>query len=164
MQPPPIAAAAVSVETARWAGAWADGLITVNQPPARLREVIEAFRDGGGEGRVVRVQAHLSYDPNTERALAIAHDQWREPAIGGRVRLGPRDPEAFEQAARFVRPEDVRESVLVSADLAQHAEWLHELAATGADELHLDLHHVGKSRTPSSRPSAPGCSPVSGGG
>lgn len=141
-EPPPIVAAAVSARTARWAGAWADGLITTNQPPARLREVIEAFRDGGGGGRPVRVQVHLSYDPDPGRALAIAHDQWREPAIGGGLAWDLETPEAFEQAARFVRPEDVREHVLVSADLARHAEWLNEIAATGADELHL--HHVGK--------------------
>jgi hypothetical protein len=35
--------------------------------------------------------------------------------------------------------------VLVSSDLARHAEWLRELAALGFDELYL--HHVGQEQS-----------------
>ena len=37
---PPIIAPAVSVETARRAAAWADGLVTVNQPHAKLKDML----------------------------------------------------------------------------------------------------------------------------
>jgi hypothetical protein len=40
----------------------------------------------------------------------------------------------------------VREKVLVSDDLAQHAEWLRELADLGFDDL--ALHHVGQDLDP----------------
>src|SRR4029453_1655545 len=59
--PPPIVGAALSVETARWCGRWADGLITVNQQEDRLRAVVEAFRDGGGDGKPVRVQVKVAW-------------------------------------------------------------------------------------------------------
>ena len=49
--PPALFGAALSVETARWCGGWADGLITVHQAPDKLRAVIEAFREGGGAGK-----------------------------------------------------------------------------------------------------------------
>jgi hypothetical protein len=45
-----------------------------------------------------------------------------------------------------VRPDDVRETVLVSSDLARHAEWLHELARLGFDDI--ALHHVGQDLDP----------------
>ena len=54
--------------------------------------------------------------------------------------------EAFDEAARFVRPEDVRSGVLVSADLGQHVAWLQELAALGFDAIYL--HHVGQELEP----------------
>src|ERR671914_1411867 len=40
---PKLIGAAVSVETARWVGGWADGLITIDQDPATLREAIAAY-------------------------------------------------------------------------------------------------------------------------
>ena len=51
-------------------------------------------------------------------------------------------PAQFDAAARHVRPEDVPEAVLVSADPAQHVKWLRELADLGVDAIYL--HHVGK--------------------
>jgi len=54
--------------------------------------------------------------------------------------------EAFDEAARFVRPEDVRDGVLVSADLEQHAAWLQDLASLGFERIYL--HHVGQELEP----------------
>jgi alkanesulfonate monooxygenase SsuD/methylene tetrahydromethanopterin reductase-like flavin-dependent oxidoreductase (luciferase family) len=75
--PPPIVGAAVSAQTARWVGGWADGLITINQPREKLEEMISAFREGGGEGKKLVLQVHLSYAETDEEALEIAYDQWR---------------------------------------------------------------------------------------
>src|SRR5918997_3715854 len=47
---PKLIGPAVSVATARWAGSWADGLITINAEPATLREMIDAYRSAGGSG------------------------------------------------------------------------------------------------------------------
>jgi coenzyme F420-dependent glucose-6-phosphate dehydrogenase len=47
-EPPPIVGAAVTPETARWVGSWADALITIAGPRGEMREV-DAFREGGGE-------------------------------------------------------------------------------------------------------------------
>ena len=73
--------AAVSAETARVVGGWADGLITVNQQPEVLRRVIDAFREAGGERKPVAVQVHVSWAEDEDTALAIAHEQWRTNAI-----------------------------------------------------------------------------------
>ena len=75
-KPPELLGAAVSVATARWAGSWADGLATVNAPHDHLRAMLDAYRAGGGSGRLV-LQVHLSWAPTEEEAMRIAHDQWR---------------------------------------------------------------------------------------
>jgi alkanesulfonate monooxygenase SsuD/methylene tetrahydromethanopterin reductase-like flavin-dependent oxidoreductase (luciferase family) len=139
--PPPLMGAAVSEATARWAGTWADGLATVNAPVEQLRRMIDAFRSGGGEGPLV-LQVHLSWAPTEEEALRIAHDQWRTNVFDPPLCWDLDSVEAFDRAAAYVRPEDMRAKVLVSSELEQHVEWLAELTALGFDEI--ALHHVGQ--------------------
>src|SRR4029453_15819097 len=49
-EPPSLIGAAVSADTARWCGGWADGLVTVNQPREALERGGAPFRGGGGGG------------------------------------------------------------------------------------------------------------------
>jgi probable non-F420 flavinoid oxidoreductase len=145
-EPPSLIGAAVSPETARWCGDWADGLVTINQPRAKLEQVIEAFREGGGGGRPIHLQVHLSWAADEDTALRIAHDQWRTNVFPPPLCWDLATVEQFDVAAQHVRPEDMRKAVLVSADLAQHAAWLAELAELGFEEIHL--HHVGQDLGP----------------
>ena len=145
-EPPPLIGPAVSVETARWAGEWADGLATVNQPRDKLEEMIDAFRSNGGEGKRLVLQVHLSWAPSEEEALRVAHDQWRSNVFPPPTCWDLELPEDFDRLARDVTPEQMRDTVLVSADLARHAAWLEELAALGFDEI--NLHHVGQDLGP----------------
>jgi alkanesulfonate monooxygenase SsuD/methylene tetrahydromethanopterin reductase-like flavin-dependent oxidoreductase (luciferase family) len=145
-EPPALVGPAVSEETARRCGSWADGLVTINQPRETLERIIAAFRDGGGEGKPVYLQVHLSWAPGEEEALAIAHDQWRTNLFKPPLCWDLHTVEEFDEAARHVRPEDVRAGVLVSADTGQHAEWLAELAELGFAQI--QLHHVGRDLSP----------------
>jgi probable non-F420 flavinoid oxidoreductase len=144
--PPPLLAAAVSPETAAWAAGWADGLITVAQDPIKLRRVVDAFRDNGGGARPVYVQVHLSWAPTEQEALDIAFDQWRtnifDPPLCWDLEL----VEHFDEAARYVRPEDVAAHVIVSSEPARHLERLVELVEIGFDGIWL--HHVGSDQLP----------------
>ena len=122
-QPPPLIGPAVSVETAGWAGEWADGLATVNQPRAKLEEMIAAFRSNGGEGKRLVLQVHLSWAPSEEEALRVAHEQWRTNvfppptcwdvemaeefdrlARGRHSRAGPRDGPRRPRTSPATRP------------------------------------------------------------
>jgi alkanesulfonate monooxygenase SsuD/methylene tetrahydromethanopterin reductase-like flavin-dependent oxidoreductase (luciferase family) len=145
-EPPALVGAAVTPETARWCGEWADGLVTINQPRDALERVIAAFREGGGDGKPIHLQVHLSWAPTEEEALAIAHDQWRTNVFSPPLCWDLHTVEQFDEAARHVRPEDLRESVLISADLARHAAWLQELTALGFASV--QLHHVGQDLAP----------------
>jgi probable non-F420 flavinoid oxidoreductase len=141
-EPPSLVGAAVSEETARWCGEWADGLVTVNQPRERLERLLGAFREGGGEGKPVHLQVHLSWAESEEEALRVAHDQWRTNVFGPPLAWDLETVEQFDEAAAYVRPEDMHAGVLVSAELSRHAAWLHELAELGFEQIHL--HHVGQ--------------------
>ncbi|AWB87507.1 TIGR03885 family FMN-dependent LLM class oxidoreductase [Mycetocola zhujimingii] len=138
--PPPLLGAATSPETAAFVAPWSDGLATVLQEPDALRRIIDAYRGAGGRGPVV-LQVHLSYADTDDEALAIAHEQWKTNVFSAPVSWDLDTPEAFDEAARHVRPEDVRGSVLVSSDAAWHAARIAEFVDLGFDEIYL--HHVG---------------------
>jgi hypothetical protein len=119
-------------------------LITVNQPKETLEKVLRAYRDAGGKGPA-RLQIHLSWAPDAEVALAIAHDQWRSNIFGPPVAWDLETVEAFDIISKDVSPEQVAQSVRVSSDLGQHAQWLHEYIEQGWDELYL--HFVGQEQS-----------------
>ena len=106
-----------------------------------LRDVLAAYRDAGGRGRTA-LQVHLSWAPTEEEALSVAHDQWAGNVYGPPISWDLETAEAFDVLWGQVEPESVRDSVRVSADLAQHRDWLAEYAALGFDDLYL--HHVGQ--------------------
>ncbi|MDD9369312.1 MAG: TIGR03885 family FMN-dependent LLM class oxidoreductase [Acidimicrobiales bacterium] len=135
--PPALIGAALSEETARWCGGWADGMITVHVPPEQLRKLIDAFREGGGEGKPVYVQVKVAWAPTEDEALAGAHEQWRTNVFPSALMADIETVEQFEAAASHVRPDDVRSSVLVSSDPKQHAAWLHETLELGVDGLYV---------------------------
>jgi probable non-F420 flavinoid oxidoreductase len=141
-EPPAIIGAAVTAETAEWVAGWADGLITVNRPRGQLQEVMDRFRRGGGEGKPMYLQVHLSYAATEERARQGAYEQWRTNVFQSSVLEDLRTPEQFDAAAAFVRPEDLDGPVRISADLRRHVAWLQEDLAMGFD--HLYLHNVNR--------------------
>ncbi len=81
--PVPLYAACISPESARRAAAWADGMITVNQPEAAHRETLSAYREAGGAGPVM-LQVHLSWAETRQQAEEIADHQWRTHTFGPR--------------------------------------------------------------------------------
>ncbi|CTQ31407.1 TIGR03885 family FMN-dependent LLM class oxidoreductase [Jannaschia rubra] len=139
---PPLAiGAAVSEATARWCGTWADGLITVGAADrSRTRAVIDAFREGGGEGKPVCVQAKIGWDETRDAALEGAWREWRTNILPGDVPWEIRTPRQFQEATCHVTPEDVASAVFVSEDLDAQADHIRDFAEMGADEVMI--HNV----------------------
>ena len=115
-------------------------MITTHAEPDALRRKLDAFREGGGEGKPVFLQVALAWAPTREEAEAL--DQWGPNAIGGQVNWDLRRPSDFELATRFVRAEDMGQSVRISEDLGQHAAWIQAFVELGFAEIHL--HDVGR--------------------
>jgi coenzyme F420-dependent glucose-6-phosphate dehydrogenase len=145
-RPPLIVGPATTAETARWCGEWADALITISKPHAEMREIIDAFRDGGGDGRPVWLQAQLSFAATEEEALRAAHEEWGTNVFDSPVLTDLRMPADFEAIARYVRPDDVRNAVRVSSDPARHIEWLRQDFELGFERVYLHCVHRDQQR------------------
>ena len=142
--PPVVIAGALSAQTAEWAGSWADGLITVNQPRDMLAEIISAFRKGGGEGKPLYLQVHVSYAATEKQARWNAFDQWRSNAVTATIAETLRTPEDFDGASACVRPEDMDRHVRISSAAGRHVEWLREDEAMGFEQTYV--HNVGRNQ------------------
>ncbi len=143
-KPPLLLAAALTKETARWAGGWADGLITVAGKPEAMRKMIDAFQSGGGEGKPLFLQAALSYAKTEEEAAAAAHREWRQAGLDTTQLADLRTPEEFATACTGVSQADVCEKLRVSSDLGRHTEWLAGDVALGFSAIYL--HNVGRNQ------------------
>jgi coenzyme F420-dependent glucose-6-phosphate dehydrogenase len=141
LTPPRLVGAAITAETAGWVAGWADALITIARPLEELRPVVEAFREGGGEGKPMALQVQLSYAPDEDEARGAAHEQWRTNILPSSVLADLRLPSDFEDAAEFIEPGDVDGPVCISADTDRHVEWLGEYLELGFDELYLHNVH-----------------------
>jgi coenzyme F420-dependent glucose-6-phosphate dehydrogenase len=113
----------------------------VNRPPEVLRRVVDAFREGGGEGKPVRLQYHLAWAPTDAEAEAHALDQWRHAGVDNKLLWDLDLPEELDAATASVRAEDLRGAVPISADPAWHAERIATCAALGFEAVML--HNVG---------------------
>jgi G6PDH family F420-dependent oxidoreductase len=140
--PPQLIGAAITPKTAEWLGSWADGLITISHPYDKLKQVVEAFRRGGGENKPMYLKVQLSYDRNRETALQGAYDQWRTNIFTSPVLAELRHPHQFDAAAEFVKPEDMYEYVRISADPEQHIDWLQKDIELGFQTI--SLHNVNR--------------------
>ncbi len=139
--PPRLVGPAVSAPSAARVAAWADGLVTINQPVEVLREVVSAYRDAGGRGPLA-LQVHLSWAPTREQAEAVALDQWRTNVFPEPVCWDTETAEAFDVMAEHVDLDGVRRAVEVSEDLSWHRDRIAELAEVGFDDVYL--HFVGQ--------------------
>ena len=139
--PPPLFAAALSPATAREVAAWADGLITVNAPLPDLTAVIEAFREAGGEGRPVHVQAHLSWAPDAGEAEAQALAHWRANALPPILNEELALPAQVDAASVHVPLDRLRSSVWIHTDPRWYVDALAAYADLGVDRVYL--HQVG---------------------
>ncbi|GAB3883016.1 TIGR03885 family FMN-dependent LLM class oxidoreductase [Spirosoma agri] len=139
---PLIVGAAVTSKTAEWVGGWADALITTSRPLDELREVVDAFRRGGGSGKPMFLKVQLSYDPDKEKAKSGAFEQWRGNVYPNSVMTELRMPSQFDDAGEIVDAATVTKLINISSDLNQHADWLSGYLSLGFSQL--SLHNVNR--------------------
>lgn len=138
---PPLFGAAVTPETASFVGGWADGLLTTGGELEDVRQVVDAFRAGGGEGKPVMIQDALSWAPTEDEAFEQAIQQWAGSAAGGEVNWDLRQPADFDTLSRLVGRKEIGETVAVSADLGAHAQRIARYSELAVDSVYL--HNVG---------------------
>jgi len=141
---PPFMCAALSKETAAWAGSWADGLLTTYQPHGVLEEVIAAFRAGGGEGKPIHVKLTFSYARDEQRARMEAHHQWSFDCIEN-IKLAELNSVAdFDNATKDISVEKVTSIIPTSNRIDDVVTLIKRIEAMGVD--HIILHNVGRNQ------------------
>lgn len=143
-RPPLVYAAAISDETAEWAGSWADGLITVRKPMEKMQKTIDAFRRGGGADKPILLQMQVSWANTYEEALHNAWHQWRHVCLDAKELSRHETPEDFDEAAKNITKDQVAEKMLISPSASEHIEWIKNYAGLGFDEIYL--HNAGRNQ------------------
>jgi G6PDH family F420-dependent oxidoreductase len=92
----------------------AEHLVAV-EPDADLVDLWEQEHSGRGSRKIG--QLPICWDPDRDRALARAHDQFRWFAGGWAVNADLPTPAGFAGASQFVRPEDVAQQIPCGPDL-----------------------------------------------
>lgn len=140
---PLLLCAAISSETAAWAGTWADGLLTTaGNKTADIIKKMKAFRDNGGEGKPVYLQYAFSYSRDRAAAESGAFDQWRTNLLPANMMADLPTVKEFDAAGEKASMEEVLEAIPVFTNMKALKEKVHELSATGAERI--ILHNVNR--------------------
>lgn len=137
--PPRLVGAALTPETARRAAGWADGLVTVNDEPEAVRDIVDAYRENGGRGSLA-LQVHVALEPTMQQARDVARDQWQNHALPAPLPYDLATPQDFDALGPAVPDEEIARAVLVTDSVAHLVERLREYESFGFDEVYL--HHV----------------------
>ncbi len=124
-------------------------MITVGAADAKISLLMERFakgaREAGKDPAVMPriIQLHVSWAATREEAMEHAMREW--PNGGMPFPKGDiRNPEDFAEMAKFVRPENFTNRVLISPDPAEHAAQIQHYLDLGFDEVYL--HNVGRNQ------------------
>lgn len=140
MVQPKFMAAAMTEETARWAGSWADGLLTAYQEIEKIKKIIVAFKEGGGEGKPLHVQMAFSYARNRDKVLRETYEQWRSNLVGLYELENFSRPEQFDEITKFIQVEELEKKLLISSDLNLYKDRINECIQFGFENI--ILHNV----------------------
>jgi coenzyme F420-dependent glucose-6-phosphate dehydrogenase len=134
--------AALTEETARWLGSWADGLLMPFGTEDVMQRMMNAFREGGGSNKPIHVQIAFSYARTFNEALEEAHHQWRSNTLPHNELGDLYRPEHFDEKAAHIKPEDMKDKILVTSSLEQCADLLVKAKSLGVQNI--ILHNVSR--------------------
>jgi coenzyme F420-dependent glucose-6-phosphate dehydrogenase len=134
---PPIAVAASTAAAAKLAGRAGDALIST-APDA---ELVDAFREAGGEGRPVYGQLTVCYGSEEEKAKQEALEWWPNTSVPGETGVELAEPQHFEEVADLITADMVAEKVVCGPDTEPILEKIGSFMEAGFD--HVFLHQVG---------------------
>ena len=129
----PIGLAASGKRSCTLAGRKAD-ILVATEPKA---ELVEMFDAAGGAGKPRVGQIAIAYDPDRHAAVRRAHEQFRWFGLGWKVNADLPNPESFESATAFVRPEDVADALPCGPDVEEHVEKIRPFIDAGFTEVAL---------------------------
>ncbi len=147
--PPPIYVATSGPIMSERTGRLCDGIITVGAAEEKIKLLMGRFDKGAREAgkdpsSMPRlIQLHVSWAESQGEAEEQAVREW--PNGGMPFPKGDiRNPEDFEAMAKYVRLENFKGRVLMSADLQAHREHIQHYIDLGFTEIYV--HNVGRNQ------------------
>jgi G6PDH family F420-dependent oxidoreductase len=126
----PMAVAISGPMSAQLAAEYGDGMVAVEPDPTLLRRYTAA----GGTGRRYG-QVALCWGPDEAQCRETALDQWRWSGLGWTVNAELPGPASFDNAAQFVREEDVAEAVPCGPDVDRHVAAVRKFVDAGYTDV-----------------------------
>jgi coenzyme F420-dependent glucose-6-phosphate dehydrogenase len=136
-QLPPIYVAAVGSMAIELAAKIGDGLIST----APEEDLVDSFRQAGGEGKPCYGQVTVCYNEDQARAEEIAFEWWPQTVLPGALKADLPTPDHFEQASKLSTKEGVAEKIACGPDKDRHLEEIRSMIEAGFD--HVYIHQVG---------------------
>ncbi len=141
---PPILISGFGPRAATLAGEIGDGYVTI--PPEK--ELIQRFRDAGGEGKPVHAGYKVCWSADDDTAIATAHELWPNDALPGELAQTLYSPRHFEQAAQLVTKQHIADSIAYGRDVDRHVKAFEPYAEAGVDTVYIQ--QMGGARSGSS--------------
>ena len=148
-RPPPIYVATSGPIMAGRTGKHTDGIITVGAADEKLKMLMDRYEKGAREAgkdpaKMPRLlQVKVSYAGSVEAATEAAVEEWPNGGMNF-PKADIRNPEDFEAMSKLVRPENFKNRVLMSPDLAEHSAHLQHFIDLGFGEIYV--HNVGRNQ------------------
>ena len=145
----PIYVATAGPVNAKKTGRFADGIITVGAADEKIAMLWDKYEEGAREAGKDHatspklLQIHVSWARTDDEAVQNAMTEWPN---GGMPfpKQDIKNPEDFAAMAKLVHPDDFKNRVLMTSDLAAHAKHIQHYVDMGFDEIHL--HNVGRNQ------------------
>lgn len=140
----PLNCAALSKETAAFAGQWADGLLTIYRSLEELKAMIQVFKANGGEGKPIHVKFTFAYDRDLTVATEQAYDQWRSNCIEPHQLANLYSVEQFDALTEDIPLEKITANMPISSNPEDFVKTINEILSVGVE--HIILHNVNRNQ------------------
>src|SRR5690606_8449722 len=97
-----------------------------------------------GKTKPMTLKWQVSYDPDEEKALLGAHEQWKTNVFASDLSSQLRTPYQFEQASTHVKPEEMAEHVFISNNPTAYIDQIKKFNQMGFEKI--DVHNVNKNQ------------------
>ncbi|WP_235893391.1 hypothetical protein [Litoribacter populi] len=109
-----------------------------------MQVFVENWKKAGGENKPMILKLQVSYHPEKDKAKELAFDQWKTNIFESDLLAELGNPKQFEQAAAYVRPEDLADHVYMGSDPDLFIETIRSYQKLGFSKI--SIHNVNRNQ------------------
>ncbi|MFU8875161.1 TIGR03557 family F420-dependent LLM class oxidoreductase [Micromonospora sp. SL4-19] len=131
--PPPIYVSGFGPKSIDLAARIGDGYI--NTKPSA--DMVRRFRDNGGGDKPCQAGFKAAYADTEDEGVRIAYEKWPNAGLPGELSQVLASPHLFDQLAKLVPPERIRQKFVCGDSADAHLEMVDKYAKAGYDEVYV---------------------------